>query len=113
MGTFKNLLSIQSLKIPFIGFVIVPVMCIIINFQVLPLVDGQKASRQDDFNATSGSNWQLTISLTLLSQMGPVWQKAMDQYKKKAKQDLMFHNGTFYNWHLVPLIQYSSQNFEA
>ena len=32
MGTFKNLLSIQSLKIPFIGFVIVPVMCIFCFF---------------------------------------------------------------------------------
>ena len=28
-GTFENLFSIQSLKISFIGFVIVPVMCIL------------------------------------------------------------------------------------
>ena len=34
MGTFKNLLSIQSLKIPFIGIVIVPVMCILSSFQL-------------------------------------------------------------------------------
>ena len=30
MGTFKNLLSIQSLKIPFTGVVIVPVMCVLV-----------------------------------------------------------------------------------
>ena len=34
MGTFKNLFSIQSLKIPFIEFIIVPVMCIRYTFSL-------------------------------------------------------------------------------
>ena len=36
-GTLENLFSIQSLKISFIGFVIVPVMCILcfLQFQLL------------------------------------------------------------------------------
>ena len=72
MGTFKNLLSIQSLKIPFIGFVIVPVMCIFLILNIFGKVRTGKTSLKNEGigegDSSEGFYYSETTSDTLNNQ---------------------------------------------